>query len=93
MPKSLSPKKLNLDEMWELYTLLKKGIPEKEETYLVHEVIKIIQGISTDNFKKSLSVMYGDISKTNSGEFALMFVKGIKQNGLFSFIEFIKGLS
>jgi len=93
--KKLSTKKLSLREMWELYKTIEDGFPKQDEVYLLDEFIKLIQGISTHNFKKALGIMYGEDfhSKVSSAQFALLFVQGVKKNNLFPFVGFIKSLS
>lgn len=89
---TLSPKRLNFSEMWKLYRTIKKGLPEKSEEFLVYEVIKIMEGLDTQSFKQSLSVMYGKNFHNNKtpADFALLFIKGIKETGILSFSFFIK---
>lgn len=91
MNKLLHPKKLNFDEMWQLYKSIKNGIPEKEEEFLIQEISAILGNITDTEFKTALQIMYGDNFHHNrsAAEFALLFVKGIKKNELFSFASFI----
>lgn len=81
--------------MWQLHNLIKDSLPDKEEEYLIHETIKIMERITPSDFKDSLRIMYGDdfhVNK-NPAEFAVLFVKGIKNNNLFSFVSFIKSVN
>lgn len=88
------PKKLNLYEMWDAYLLIETGIRSANEKYLLQELIKIMEGISTINFKRFLALFYGNefyVGK-NPGDFALMFVESVKQSNIISFSDFIKTL-
>jgi len=91
---TLSPKRLSIREMWKLYKTIESGIPEKEEPYLFHQVMKVIEGITTPQFEDSIKIMYGNkVLKKQDTLFALLFIKGIKKNSLFAFSSFIKGMS
>lgn len=81
----------NIKEMWELYKLLKDGLPD-EEDYLIYEVTKILENISTQNFKDVLKIMYPKEAKTPT-EHALRFVEGLKKYEFFSFVKFVSGFS
>lgn len=91
MNKSLRPKKLNFDEMWQLYKSIKNGIPEKDEEFFIQEVSAILGNITDAEFKTALRIMYGDNFHRDKSpaEFALLFVKGIKKNELFSFVSLL----
>ena len=80
--------------MWQLYKTIKPGLPEKDEQYLIHQVMKVIDGITTPDFEKSLSIMYGNdyYKKHETSDFALIFIRSIKKNNLFAFASFIKEL-
>lgn len=80
--------------MWQVYGLLKSGLPKKEEEYLLHEIIKIMEGISTDDFKSVLNILKRekDILETPL-DAALLFTTGLRSNGFFSFVEFVQGLT
>lgn len=80
--------------MWSLYNTLEGGIPEKQEVYLFDEILKIIQNISTYNFKQALRIMYGeDFPKDkNPIEFATLFAQGIKKTDFIVFVGIIKEL-
>lgn len=89
------PKKLNIHEMWSAYLLIESGIRNTDEKYLLNEIIKIMEGITTINFKRFLALFYGNefyVDK-NPGDFALMFVESIKQSGIILFSDFVKILS
>lgn len=91
---SLSPNKLSISEMWELYLCLRAGL-DKEEPVLMDEVISIMEKIDTASFKKSLGIMYGkDFPKDLAPiEFALMFTTGIKNTGILDFAYMIRGFN
>lgn len=91
---SLSPKKLSIKEMWDLYLTLKPGL-DKEEAVLIDEVISIMEKIDTASFKDSLGIMFGEnFPKEQSPiEFALMFTNGIKSTGILDFASMIRGLN
>lgn len=80
--------------MWQLYKTIKPGLPEKDETYLIHQVMKVIEGITTPDFEKSLAIMYGKdyAEKYETSDFALIFIRSIKKNNLFAFASLIKEL-
>ncbi len=88
-------KKLTLREIHQLYLLLKPCLPEKEEEYLVYEVITIMEKISPESFIESMKILHGNKFnfKQNPGELALAFVGGLKKRDLFSYVHFIKSIS
>lgn len=90
---SPKPKKLNLREIWKLYKTLKPTMPEKEEEFLLFELIEILKKLSTPEFVEILRLFYRkDFNEeSSSGDSALLFVKGIKLNKLFSFVGVIEG--
>lgn len=90
--KKFFTKKLTLQEMWQVYRLLKDGINPKSEKYLLHETIRILDGISTENFQQTLSVM-GIPESKNSLDVVLLFTKSIKANNFFSFVQLISGIT
>lgn len=91
---TLSPKHLSLDEMWKLHKHLKSSFPEVQKEYLVDEVIEMLKKITKEDFLSALTLLYGaGFEKQKSpAEFGLLFVKGIKNNNLFLFTEFLKSL-
>jgi hypothetical protein len=91
---SIFKKRTNLREIHKLYFLLKDALPEKEEEYLVNEVIKIMEKIDPVNFKKVMYVLRGDrFDFKNPGKIAFMFVEGIKKVSFFSYVAFMKSIS
>lgn len=90
--KKLFTKKLNIREVWKVYGFLKEGINSNSEKYLLHETIRILDNISTDNFKRALSVMDIPESK-NPLDVVLLFTKSIKANNFFSFVQLISEMT
>jgi hypothetical protein len=88
-------KKLTLREIHKLYLLLKDCLPEKEEEFLIHEVVVILEKITPEQFQNALLIMYnGKFDfKRNPSELALMFTRGLKETNLFSYIHFIKSMN
>lgn len=78
--------------MWQLYNTIKLGLPEKDHEFLIDEVISILKNIEPPEFKDALSLMWGNkLTKVkNSTELPVIFLKGLKQNGFFEFVSFIK---
>lgn len=89
--KSPKPNKLNLYEMWELYTLLGGGVSNKE--YLIDEVSDMLGKIPRANFIQSIQLMYPNFTHSNPVETVLLFVSGLRKNYFFEFYSFIKGLN
>ncbi len=92
--KKSSTKILTFRKMWDLYRKLEKGIPKKEEPYLINELIKVLSGITTENYKDALAIMYREdfhIGK-HPLEFTGLFIDGVKKNNVFSFIKFIQSI-
>lgn len=87
--KKFRPKKLSLQEMWELYGLLGDG---NNKTYLFDEIVSMMETIHPENIKESMRLMYTRVS-LNPLEVGLMFVKGLKCNKFFEFQEFIKAIN
>lgn len=81
--------------MWSAYLLIESGIQSANEKYLLHEVIKIMEGIRQTDFKKFLALFYGTefyVGK-NPGDFAVMFIKSIKQSNMILFSDLIKTIT
>lgn len=77
--------------MWKVYKYIEKSLPEQDKEFLVDEVLEIFKKIDKDEFLSILILMYGvDFQKHFiPAEYGLLFIKGIKKNNLFDFIEFI----
>ena len=86
------PKKLNLRQIHSLYLLLKPFLPPKEEKYLIDEVEKIVDRMNDAIFLESLRIMYSKPVKGNPVELLFYFIRGMKQNTFFEYVEFIQGL-
>lgn len=87
--KNYYPKKLSIDEMWQLYKILGKGMGEK---YLLDEAVEMMKKLSPDIISKALHLMYDTVS-SNPMQLALMFVRGLQHNKFFEFQEFIGTLN
>ena len=78
--------------MWQVYLLLKSGLPQKDETYLISETFKILSGISTENFKESVRILYGKTPEVSTpADLGTLFIDGLKKSDFFSFTHFISG--
>ena len=86
--------KLNIKEMWTLYSLLKKGVSNKNE-YLIDEVETILTGISSQEFVLSMHCMYPkmEMQKLSPVKAVQLFIRGLKKNIFFGFVDFIKGMT
>ena len=94
--KKIVPKKLSIKETWTLYNLLKSGLKDTVQEYLVDEILSVMEGIDTESFKQSLRIIYGDAVDYGSKspiDLALMFTQGLKKNNILNFPIFIKALS
>lgn len=81
--------------MWKVYKLLESGIPKQDERYFLNEIIKIMEGITSYNFKQILAILYGTefyIGKS-AGDFALLFVNGLKKSSLIDFVYFVRSIN
>ena len=87
-------KQLSLQEIHKLYLILKPYLPEKEEDYLIYEVIRIMEKITPQEFQESMLIMYGKKFnfKQNPGKLAVEFINGVKKHNLFSYIHFVKSI-
>ena len=81
--------------MWQLHKTIKDTLPKQDEEYLIMEVIKMMENMNNSIFKDALYAMYGDIVYTDKkpADMALMFIRGIKKNNLFSFDSFLKSMN
>lgn len=80
--------------MWQVYKHIKNSLPEEEKEFLVDEVMEILKKIHKDDFLSILIIIYGaDFEKyLTPVEYGLLFIKGIRKNNLFEFVNFIKRL-
>lgn len=81
--------------MHKLYLLLRKYLPEKEEKYLIDEIEKMVGRMNSGvPISKSLDILYPNlnIDRNNPLEILLLFIRGLKQNSFFEYVEFINGI-
>jgi hypothetical protein len=80
--------------MWELYNLLKDGVGENHE-YLIDDVFELMGKITSQKFILSLKLFYKDFAVENKSpvDVALLFVRGLKKNKFFEFVDFIKAFN
>lgn len=92
-PKNTS-QNLSIREIHKLYLTLKSGLPKKDEPYLLHEAIQVLQGISTEQFKDSLRILHGNKfdSPKNPIDVAVQFIDGLKKSQFFAYHQFLSGL-
>lgn len=88
--KNITPKKLNLTEIYSLYLLLGKGLGKQ---YLLDEIIQMLKTLPPENVKKSLHLMYDTVSLDNPMMVGLMFVRGLKANKFFEFQMFMETIN
>ena len=89
----MKPEKLTIQKMWELYQTLKQGVGNKQE-YLIDEIFEMLNRISEDQFLQSLWMMYPKINfaEQNPVEMATLFLRGLKHNQFFMFVDVMQGL-
>lgn len=91
----MKPRKLTLREIHSLYLVLKDSLPEKEESYLIDEIQKMVGRMeSGDVLLKALDIMYPKkkINQNNPLELLLLLIKGLKANEFFEYVQFINGI-
>lgn len=89
----MKPKKLTLREIHSLYLLLKSSLPAKEESYLLDEIEKMIEGMeSGEVLIEAVGILYPKKKTNNPLELLLLFTQGLKQNEFFAYVEFIHGI-
>lgn len=84
-------KKLNFSEMWNLYTILGKGINAPHE-YLIDEVDSLLDHISGSELVRATNMFYDTVS-TNPVQLMSQFIHGLKKNKFFAFADIIKEIS
>ena len=89
------PNRLNLEQMWNLYLLLKPAFDGREqEPLLIDEVDKLINLSTPKDLLECIHIMYDNNIEFNSVlEFSILFLQSIHENDLFSFVEFIRGIN
>ena len=89
----IKPKKLNLDEMWKLYIILKPALDNrKSEDVLLDEIDKLLELSPSGTRVACLNVMYDNIKVTSGAEALALFIQGITKNEFYSFVEYVKAL-
>ena len=86
------PKKLSLRQIHRLYLLLKPVLPEKEEAYLIDEAEKLLEKMNDEMFLSAIEIMYQKKIEGNPVELLSYFIRGIRQNNFFNYVEFVQGL-
>lgn len=90
------PKKLTLREIHELYLLLRSCLPEKDETYLIDEIGRMISGMKNgETLIHAIEIMYPKkrLNKNNPMELLALFIHGLRQNDFFSYVQFVRDLN
>lgn len=80
--KNKKPNKLNLFEMWNLYSLVGDGYSLPD---VLDESIETLKNLSPFEIKKIMKLLYPKYETENSLETALLFMKGLKENKFFDF--------
>ena len=91
----MKPKKLTLREIHKLYLLLRHSLPEKEESYLIDEIERMVSMMEGGEvLVRSVQILYprAKINKNNPLELLLLFIQGLKQNEFFDYVSFINGI-
>lgn len=91
----MKPKNLNLQEIHQLYLLLRSCLPQKEELYLLNEIEKMVGMMeSGETLIRAIEIMYPKkkIDLGNPLEILLLFIRGLKQNDFFEYAQFINGI-
>ena len=80
--------------MWELYNLLKDGIGENNE-YLIDEISAMLDKLTKQKFILSLQLLYKNFSPNSENplEALMLFIRGLKKNDFFKFVDFVKELN
>ena len=88
-------KKLNLDQIWKVYNLLKPAVENREpEKVILDEIFKIIELSSPENLLECMRIMYDNRVRFESPmEFNILFMDGLNRNKFFDFCDFIRGLN
>lgn len=91
---SISPKKLSINEMWELHKRIDLNSPHKK--YVIDEISLILEKISTSKFKEVLNILFPNKLISNGLEAGVLFTNGLIENRFFEFqlvIEELRGRS
>ena len=87
---SLSPKKLSISEMWDLYKLLGKGFGKE---LLVDEVMEILTNTPSHKIQQSLDIMYDAVSTADPTERLKLLIDGLKISEFFAFQNFMETMN
>lgn len=93
MRKLPRPKLLTLSGIWDLYKLISPYLPDKSSALLIDEIESILDKVPRGFLKSCLGIMYGDkfdISIYSPIDVLLLFIRGIKKNNFFLFVEYIR---
>lgn len=85
-------RKLNLKDMWKLYLILQPVLPAQRNEFLVDEIQAMVAKMQWPDLKRSLGIMYGEVSDLDPMRCLLMMIKGLKESNFFLFVEFIDRL-
>jgi len=91
----MKPKKLTLREIHSLYLILRHALPEKEETYLIDEIEKMVGRMNSGRtLVRAIEIMYPKLNFNHNNPLELLFllIKGLKQNDFFEYVAFINGI-
>lgn len=80
---------MTLQEIHKLYLLLRDYLPEKEEKYLLDELIAIFERAEPGTISKCLEIMYPSRQPRDTLDGVKMFVEGIKKNEFFEYVSFV----
>lgn len=86
---------MNLNQIHQLYLLLRSCLPQREEPYLIDEIEKMVGMMeSGETLVQAVELMYPKkkINRENPLELLLLFVKGLKQNEFFEYVQFVNGI-
>lgn len=84
-----SPKKLALDEMWDLYLLVGDGTGKE---LLIEEVSALLDKLSPSKLMRIIQILFDGYEK-NPLKIIVLLIQGLKKNNYFLFVDFIKVLS
>jgi hypothetical protein len=75
--------------MWELYQALRNGL-KTQENLLIDEMSKILEGITSREYKKALDILYPKMQKTILPvDSLILFIDGLQYNRFFDFCSVI----
>lgn len=87
-------RKLNLRKIHALYLTLKHCLPDKDSQYLIDQIGGILDRAQDGTILKCLEIMFGkNFSKKNYVELLSLFIRGLRENDFFAYVNFVKGMS